>query len=498
MSSWRESPIHPLMFPLLVLAVSAPAVHFGQWAGLPWALSSLVLFGIPTIAAALFCRFRDALFTCAIASIVCTLVPAVAMATGKSAGWPELGSALLCSLALIVLGGGVALVVQAYRRNLEHARQRCEQAERELYQFRRKHEAPDAAQDASAEAAPDGVAKPTEVNYPILMVRLQDIGRRISTSLDLDSVCRAVVETGRELLKCQSCRPFLLDEQNGLLIDKTDAAERDGSTASLPADEGMLGWVVQNRQILTLDDTQSNYALQDLAEQSSVRPYACAPLLVGGQVVGVLTVDGVKRRPAEFDRLLYILANFSGMALKNAQLFTQIQEMARRDGLTGLLNHSSLHEELARLLNEDRSRARPVTLILADVDHFKEFNDTYGHPAGDFVLRQVAATFERLLDEPALLARYGGEEFACVLPGRNLKEGERKANELREALERQAFRFEGSRLHVTASFGVASSQGGLGSSDLIRMGDQALYEAKRAGRNRVVTAADPAPQAALS
>jgi diguanylate cyclase (GGDEF)-like protein len=161
-----------------------------------------------------------------------------------------------------------------------------------------------------------------------------------------------------------------------------------------------------------------------------------------------------------------------------------LRRQASHDGLTGLLNRNTvlakLHEEIARQQRE----SRPLSLLMIDLDRFKSINDTYGHQAGDAVLRQSAARMTAAARRYDAIGRYGGEEFLVVLPGCDLAAAVSQAERLREAIASTPMVLPERELAVTCSIGVACSSG-LGAEALIRHADQALYEAKANGRNRV-------------
>jgi diguanylate cyclase (GGDEF)-like protein len=171
-----------------------------------------------------------------------------------------------------------------------------------------------------------------------------------------------------------------------------------------------------------------------------------------------------------------------------------LAEMASTDALTGLLNRraffTQLHDELTRV---QRYRQH-CTVILLDIDHFKTINDGHGHPAGDAVLSAVGELLRRELRKTDFAARIGGEEFALLLPHTGLAQGLRVAEQLREKFAAQRFSEAGAVFGCSASFGVVSTAEADSESaeGLIRLADRALYEAKEAGRNRVVAASEPA------
>jgi diguanylate cyclase len=159
---------------------------------------------------------------------------------------------------------------------------------------------------------------------------------------------------------------------------------------------------------------------------------------------------------------------------------------ARTDKLTGLPNRRVFDEELERSLDLwQATRQKPVSLMLIDVDHFKQLNDRYGHPAGDAALQWLARTARAQVGEAGLAARYGGEEFAVVMPGVKTADAINVAERLRAAIEAEPFHFDGLTLRITASVGLATSLADETPNSLIHRSDEALYAAKKNGRNRV-------------
>lgn len=161
----------------------------------------------------------------------------------------------------------------------------------------------------------------------------------------------------------------------------------------------------------------------------------------------------------------------------------RLQHLAVTDGLTGLWNHRRFHEELERRIVEQKLTGRPLSLMLVDVDHFKSFNDTFGHQTGDDLLRQFARILKEQSRGSDFPARYGGEEFAMILSGAKRDDAVETAERFREAIQNEPWN---SRA-VTASFGIATLDDTVESPrELIERADQALYNAKSTGRNRVV------------
>ena len=160
------------------------------------------------------------------------------------------------------------------------------------------------------------------------------------------------------------------------------------------------------------------------------------------------------------------------------ELLDQVAHMARTDALTGLPNRRSWNEELHREIERARRTGHSLTLAMIDLDHFKSFNDAHGHAAGDDLLAQAAADWRAVLRTTDVLARYGGEEFAVLLPGCTAEEALELLERLRAATPDEQ----------TCSVGVSQLRGSDEPEDLVARADAAMYEAKRAGRDRVTSA----------
>jgi diguanylate cyclase (GGDEF)-like protein len=180
------------------------------------------------------------------------------------------------------------------------------------------------------------------------------------------------------------------------------------------------------------------------------------------------------------------------LSLTNIELREKLENMALRDGLTGLYNRRFLDEVLEHNLAKLKRESKHAGLLLLDVDHFKRFNDTHGHQAGDEALRRVGATLTGSVRASDVVCRYGGEEFLIFLPECDRAEAMAKAEAIRVAIAQTALSVGNQPIPpVTASIGLAMfPEAGTTRGQLIQMADRALYRAKGAGRNRVMVA-DP-------
>jgi len=218
------------------------------------------------------------------------------------------------------------------------------------------------------------------------------------------------------------------------------------------------------------------------------RNLMAVPLISNGRVHGLLVL--LNKHEGNFtaedeDTLI----NFAFHAYQAIWLNAEITRMANTDGLTGLNNHRVFQERLAAELNRHIRYSRKLSLMMLDIDHFKSFNDNYGHQTGDRVLKELAATMEHFVRSMDITARYGGEEFVIVLPETPVDEALMVADRLRQKIFNNGFILEsGERIPLSISIGVAGFPDDARiHSELVKCADKALYHAKRTGRNRVCT-----------
>jgi diguanylate cyclase (GGDEF)-like protein len=215
--------------------------------------------------------------------------------------------------------------------------------------------------------------------------------------------------------------------------------------------------------------------------------HLCMPLAAGGHAVGLL---GVPETAGPFNegrqRTLAAAATLLGVSLRNAQLFHELRETSLRDGLTGCFNRTHALEVIDVELRRARRSQNPVSLILFDIDRFKDVNDRYGHLCGDQVLAAVGAKMREVLRGSDLKCRYGGEEFLVLLPETPLEGAKRVADTLRRELAETPIQWKGETVSITSSFGVTVAlPAEINTDAMIGRADAALYRAKDQGRNCV-------------
>ncbi len=217
--------------------------------------------------------------------------------------------------------------------------------------------------------------------------------------------------------------------------------------------------------------------------------YVCLPLAALGETLGILHISTESSDQLSASRLAMIqqAGEYAALRLANLRLREKLHDQSIRDPLTGLYNRRFLEATLEQELHRSGRHHTGLGVIMADIDKFKVFNDSFGHTAGDIVLKEVAAMLRRSVRTEDIVCRYGGEEFLVVLPDTTLESVSERAEQVRESIAKLELQHAGHSLgKVTASFGISFSQDGVLTPEiLLRYADEALYESKRRGCNCV-------------
>jgi len=335
------------------------------------------------------------------------------------------------------------------------------------------------------------------------------VSRDLAALTDRAPVNRLLIRSARQLVPLEAAAVVMVDEaQTRYVVEAGHGWTHDleGREVAL-TERTWAAWVLRSGEDPYLLDNVAGHKdrmpIVVLDEGSDrAESLLAVPLKASTRTLGALLLMG---RRGAFDaaasRVLGVLANQAAAALSTIQMNDRIKDMAMRDGLTGLYNRRAFDGQLGHALGrEDRQKGR-LGLVLLDIDHFKKLNDTFGHPAGDAVLRHTAHVVEHHLRRADEAARFGGEEFALILPATDEAGALRLAERVRGGVEKAQLVFEGARLSVTVSLGVAVwPSDGKDEETLLAAADRALYAAKQAGRNRVAAASSlpPAPSPSAS
>jgi len=237
------------------------------------------------------------------------------------------------------------------------------------------------------------------------------------------------------------------------------------------------------------DAVNAHSSFREDGPHSHIRSWMGVPLIVRGQIIGLLAIDSTELNyfTSEHLKTATTFADQVAIALENARLFEEVQNLALTDALTGLYNRRGLFEIGHIEFSRTHRLERPFSIIMIDIDHFKPINDQYGHPIGDQVLQFMASELQSTVRGTEIVGRYGGEEFAILLSGSDGKAAMEFAERLRATIEKTPFCVEESEIWITISLGVAEyNENNPNLETLVARADQALYVAKQMGRNRVV------------
>jgi diguanylate cyclase (GGDEF)-like protein/PAS domain S-box-containing protein len=311
--------------------------------------------------------------------------------------------------------------------------------------------------------------------------RILSAARSLTSSTDPAESRQTICSTARDIAGADVAFYFERDPETGV-IARTGSTVALPETASIDQERSFVAKFFDNRDATFVPDLAAD-SRPDLAmaRQVGVAAAYWQPVRNGETLLGVLVLGWRNPNPMMDERarsLVEVLSTQVAGALARGQLVEQLQAMARTDALTGLLNRRAMTEALERDVAGSRRLMRPMSIAMIDLDHFKNFNDRYGHQAGDRLLVSAAKRWLAELRPLDTLARYGGEEFLVMLPGCDPPAAVTIANRIRAAVPDEQ----------TCSIGIAQWDGSETTSSLIARADAALYAAKGAGRNRSVVA----------
>ena len=323
--------------------------------------------------------------------------------------------------------------------------------------------------------------------------QLQTVAERLSRVAQLEAIAQLAVDHAFELIgKSDACLLFLVDKARQDLSLYTSRRAPEVPVIRTKQGDQFDHYALRTQRPLMVNDVRRDFrfSVGESADRRIGSVIAC-PLVVADSAEGVLRLDSAQ--PGMYSqedlRFLDILLGLINTAVGNARLFAQTQQLALTDGLTGLYRRQPLLDQLTREVARATRTREPLSVLMLDLDYFKRYNDTHGHPAGDLVLKMVADVMRASVPPDATCGRYGGEEFSVLIPRASRELGREVAERIRATVEANA-RAAGQspRGIVTVSIGVSVFPEDTPSElELIRVADQRLYQAKRTGRNRVVT-----------
>ncbi|HOC93330.1 MAG TPA: diguanylate cyclase [bacterium] len=336
-----------------------------------------------------------------------------------------------------------------------------------------------------------GEVQETQLFKMTLVNSIYQIATRQS---DLVDTCRAISDTLSSVVEFDIAMILLKDDNRLKLFVYiyrpttrdffVQAKKRLMDELMKDADSGEL-----EREGIDVELHDPEHNMMKAAEEMSLAGFEAAALESKGENFGMfMMARGHRGQFKQEERDIFsLIARQSAIVVDNVRMYEKIKRFAVADGLTGLHNHRYFQEQLEKEYSRSRRFNLSLSLIMMDIDHFKDLNDTYGHQQGDVVLKGMAGVLRRCVRDIDLVARYGGEEFVAILPETPKKNAVIVAERMREMIENMEFEGRDEPLKMTASFGVSGYPDDNIKTrlDLIARADEAMYQAKRGGRNRV-------------
>jgi diguanylate cyclase (GGDEF)-like protein len=332
---------------------------------------------------------------------------------------------------------------------------------------------------------------------------IADIGKDITSNLDVEKTVYAVYQHVKSLMKANIFGIAHLDEEElcyDLFIENN---EKMPVTNVKLSDSNSFGvWCIKNDKEVIINDVEKEYrkyvgetsalTSNQYEDQNKNRLQSLmyVPLKFENKIVGIISVQSYDKDTylIEDFETLKILATYVAIALRNARQSEELKILSTVDGLTNLYNRRYLNTQLDLMCKKSRDDNKKIGLMIIDIDYFKKVNDVYGHPAGDICLKQISHKLTELYDDFAeIVARIGGEEFAVLMYDKDLNQIMTRAEELRNAIKEFEIIVDNKVIKVTISIGISvmDETTDVVRETIFRNADEALYTSKNRGRNQV-------------
>jgi diguanylate cyclase (GGDEF)-like protein len=328
-----------------------------------------------------------------------------------------------------------------------------------------------------------------------VLERITPLARQINC-LEMERIAEVCVGSIPSLVGVRFASLYVLDETNNILhLQRHNHPFLINKIVSLnqtPAPPMVLA--VKSKEIVLVEDIDTHRrpiirrSQRAFAKNYQTKNCVIAPLMCQEEVVGVLNLaDRLRGRRFCSDdiALIELFSQLVGASVGNIKMFEKVQRLATTDGLTGLANHKTLYETLERELWRSRRYGGHISLIMVDVDNLKRINDTYGHRAGDRVIKTISSKIKECIRQIDTAARYGGDEFAVVLPNTSLGDAVVVAERMVDAVAHTKVTWKKEHIPMSISVGLGQYDADASPEDITGRSDQALYTAKQEGKNTV-------------
>ncbi len=336
-----------------------------------------------------------------------------------------------------------------------------------------------------------GIGPTSLASQPLCYAALMlEITNAVISSLELDQVLNKTVESIIRKLGVYGVALYIVTEAGQMVLKVSNLGNYPEVHADVEHFGGTIAKMVQSMRAEYCFDLGAEQCFpQQLRLGLKDRSGVCYPLIAKEELLGALWfIDETQREYMPEEKELFQgISSQIALAVYNAREFARVELLSNVDGLTGLYNHRHFHEQIERELLRARRGCTHLSMVMLDVDNFKNYNDLYGHPAGDKLLKQIAQIIKDSLRKSDMVARYGGEEFAVILPETGPQGAYDVAERIRTAIAGCLFTG-GKKMpkgKITVSLGVSTyPEHGSDAVELIKAADRALYQAKST-RNRV-------------
>ena len=319
---------------------------------------------------------------------------------------------------------------------------------------------------------------------------LFSVSQELSRVKRIDQVFDVVGAAVEDLVATRLMAFTLLYGEESFIADARGDGAQKLRKRRFNNEHSLVGWVIENKQYLVFPDRQRHRDV--FGKDISLKvdgALTIFPLVTEDEILGTcIHISTSHTPPSRFHlRLIEVMVNMAAVTLMNVRLISRLNRMAVTDPMTGLFNRRRFNRALQDEIDRAQRFAEPVTLLILDIDKFKNINDTYGHAAGDEVIRGIAKVLREVTRSIDVVSRIGGEEFSVILPKTALREGVQVAEKIRKETEKRRFDLGKTTGNVTISLGVSVfPQDGTEPEALISRADDNLYRAKEGGRNRCV------------
>jgi len=322
---------------------------------------------------------------------------------------------------------------------------------------------------------------------------LKEITEGLSSTLRLEGVGALISDRAFDIIgRSDRALLFLIDEEKQEL--ELFSFKQSQSLPPIKSKSGEIfeRWILKQRKPLIIEDLDNDFRFSPDAlkspEDKKFKSVLGAPLISEMKIIGILRMDSTKIAAYTQDdlRLLNIISDLSALSIENSRLYNKTNELAITDSLTGLYVQKYFKERLDIELSKASAGKGRFSILMIDLDYFKNCNDKYGHAAGDILLGRIAQVLRETIEPQQVISRYGGEEFGVILSGVNKKNAIKISEDVRKKIERSVFTLRRDQIKITVSIGVSSfPEDGPAAQDLLKAADANLYKAKEKGRNKV-------------